>query len=304
MNQLAVRDRSNYHDGSEHDLSDTLLRSVERFISTAPLAGLPTQVMVEGKPMACGPNLMAREAAIVYCLASGLSPRSFPRDYLRVDRKRAVIVANLYDHLESMPQDPETQASYEALVSETLAQWQIIKATGLRVEYNPTSDGHPDPYANPRLLISDVLENNHLFVTETRLAFGSTPQGFEDDVLDNPLLREVIGEQISGRVPLVNDILRLVHDYFGHVREGLGFRVHGEYNAWRGHLAMYSPLAARALTTEMLGQNCWVNFGPLGDLNRKADVSETRYAEQKVGLLPEWVAEWIVCGTKSEGLDA
>ncbi|GKT82683.1 hypothetical protein Ct61P_00533 [Colletotrichum tofieldiae] len=86
------------------------------------------------------------------------------------------------------------------------------------------NNGDPEPYSNPRRLILDVTQNNHIFVNPTRRP-------------------EVPGELISGEVPLANDILRIVHDYFGHTREGLGFRSEGEYNAWRGHLAMYSPLA-------------------------------------------------------------
>ena len=264
-----------------------------QIIDNTPLKGLPTTVVVDGRPTSCSPNLIARQAAIAYCLANGMSPYYFPHDYAKIDKEKAVIVANLYESLNPISQDLDTQASYEALVRETLAQYQFIKATGLRVEYNPTSEGLPDPYSNPRRLVTDVHDNNHLFVTETRLAYGST--SLETDPC-NVLLHEVTGEQISGRTPLANDILRVVHDYFGHVREGLGFRVHGEYNAWRGHLAMYSPLAARALTTEVLGQNCWVNFGPYGEMNRVADVEETRYADQKIGLLPEWVTAWMVGG--------
>ncbi|GKT55656.1 hypothetical protein ColTof4_14089 [Colletotrichum tofieldiae] len=102
------------------------------------------------------------------------------------------------------------------------------------------NNGDPEPYSNPRRLILDVTQNNHIFVNPTREAYGDTC--YEPDH-SNPLLAEVPGELISGEVPLANDILRIVHDYFGHTREGLGFRSEGEYNAWRGHLAMYSPLA-------------------------------------------------------------
>jgi hypothetical protein len=283
--------QSHEHDNDRSSSSSTSPSLVDHFLDTSPLKGLPERVVVDGNPMPCGPNLTARRAAIAYCLAHGLSPHLFPRDYIKMDKKRAVVVANLYDSMKNMPLDPDTQASYEALVRETLAQWQYMKATGLKVEYNPTSDGHPDPYFNPRRLMTDVRDNNHLFVTETRLAYGNT--SLELDIA-NPLLREIPSECISGRTPLANDILRVVHDYFGHVREGLGFRAQGEFNAWRGHLAMYSPLAARALTTEVLGQNCWVNFGPFGEVNRIANLGETRYAEQKIGLLPEWVTRWIV----------
>ena len=51
----------------------------------------------------------------------------------------------------------------------------------------------------------------------------------------------------------IADKFRAVHDYFGHIKDGNGFRAGGEENAWRSHAAMYSPLARRAMTTETRG---------------------------------------------------
>lgn len=86
----------------------------------------------------------------------------------------------------------------------------------------------------------------------------------------------------------MNDIFRVVHDYFGHAKEGVGFRADGEENAWRSHASMYSPDAAPAATTETRGQNSWLNYGPHGDKNRTAATADTVFADQKVGLLPKW----------------
>jgi hypothetical protein len=87
---------------------------------------------------------------------------------------------------------------------------------------------------------------------------------------------------------LANDVFRITHDYFGHIKEGLGFRAAGEENAWRSHAAMYSRAALGAITTELRGQKSWVNYGPFGDGNRTAKAENTVYAEQKNGLMPEW----------------
>lgn len=54
---------------------------------------------------------------------------------------------------------------------------------------------------------------------------------------------------------------------------------------------MYSPLARRAMTTEMWAQTCWINYGPMGAQNRRASMGGTSYAAQKMALLPEWVSE-------------
>jgi hypothetical protein len=261
---------------------------IESYLHPDPLIGLPTSITVDGVKIEFGPHMVARRAAIVYCLAVGISPDSIPRTYKKVDKDKARRIATLYDELQHSPSDAITQASYRALANETLAQWRIVKATGLQVEYSPTRYGEPDPYSNPRRLILDVTMNNHLYVTRTRSAYGDV--AFELDPL-NPLLDEVPDERISGEVPLVNDMLRIVHDFFGHTREGLGFRSEGEYNAWRGHLAMYSPLARRAMTMEMWVQNCWINYGPHAAKNRRASMEDTIFAPQKLGLLPEWVSE-------------
>lgn len=143
-----------------------------------------------------------------------------------------------------------------------------------------------DPYGNPRNAILDVIHNNHLWVFSTRDGFGSDATF---DAGKNPLLQETEFTDASGKPMLANDVFRVVHDYFGHVKEGVGFRADGEENAWRAHAAMYSDLARPAMTTETRGQNSWVNFGPHAAANAKADGAETVYADQKVGLLPDWV---------------
>ena len=143
-----------------------------------------------------------------------------------------------------------------------------------------------DPYPNPRMAIEDIRNNKHMWIFPTDDGFGSG--SFDPE--DNPLLA-VTDFEISGKPAMVNDIFRAVHDVFGHAKESAGFRAGGEETAWRMHSAMYSPLARRALTTETRGQNSWVNFGPKGEKNRSASPADTVYADQKIGLLPEWVSE-------------
>ena len=70
---------------------------------------------------------------------------------------------------------------------------------------------------------------------------------------------------------------------------GAGFRAGGEENAFRHHLALYSDLARPGLTAETRGQNSWVNYGPFADVNKRASGAGTVYADQKAGLMPEFV---------------
>lgn len=256
-------------------------------VQDAPLAGLPATVKVNGEDVAVRPHLPARELARRYVESQGREYVPI-REYVPVDEARARRIAGAYDAMAHDPQNPEVRRAYDAMVEETLAQYQLIKESGLTVEFIDISQG--DPYAgSPRLAIQDVVENNHMWVFSTRDGFGQEAIT-EEDIANNPMLQET-GETISGQPALVNDIFRVVHDYFGHVKEGNGFRANGEETAWRSHATMYSPLARRAMTTETRGQNSWVNYGPHGDSNRTAASEDTVYAEQKVGLLPEWVSE-------------
>jgi hypothetical protein len=149
--------------------------------------------------------------------------------------------------------------------------------------------GRSDPYGNPRNAILDVTRNNHLWIFPTEDGFGGSETA-DVDISGTPMLQPT-RFKISGKTALANDLFRAVHDYFGHIAEGVGFRADGEENTWRKHAAMFTPLARRALTTETRGQNSWVNFGPKAEFNRTANGADTQYAPQKVGLLPEWASE-------------
>jgi GNAT superfamily N-acetyltransferase len=258
------------------------------------LAGLPSVVAVPGLGKVAFHGFKpAQDIAARYMAARGLGPA--PADYVKVDPERAARIAAAYDRAKHDPQDPEVKAAYRAMIDETLAQYQEIMKTGLVVEFIDY-DTTGDPYAaSPRLAILDVVDNNHLWVFSTSDGYGTG----EQDVSDNPMLEETAFE-ISGRKALANDIFRVVHDYFGHIKNGVGFRADGEENAWRSHSSMYSPLARRAMTSETRGQNSWVNYGPHGEHNRTAsggtfdavdNPTGTYYSDQKVTLLPKWVSE-------------
>lgn len=227
----------------------------------------------------------AQRVAAAYMNLAGLEYRP-PNTYAKVNPERATRIASAYDEMEHNPSDPEVQRAYKAMADETLAQYQAMLDDDVEIEFIPP--GRPDPYAgNPRNMTEDVRKNKHMWVFATRDGFGSDATF---DVSDNPLLGES-GFEISGQPATINDIFRAVHDYFGHVKEGVGFRADGEENAWRAHSAMYSPEARRAMTSETRGQNSWVNYGPFGESNRTAKSEATHYADQKIGLLPEWVAQ-------------
>ena len=255
-----------------------------------PLAGLPATVEVDGKEVAFGPSGEARQVAREYAEEAGI-PYSPPGIYVAINEETSQKIADTYEAMENAPNDPAVQAAYEALAQETVAQYRALMRTGLVVEFMPTDeDGNfVDPYGNPRNALVDIAENNHFYVFSTEGGFGEkaiTPE----QRAENPMLRKS-GFLIDGKPALVNDIFRVVHDYFGHFKEGVGFRARGEENAWQQHMAMFSPLARRALTTETRGQNTWVNFGPDAKHNSTASPTTTVYAEQKMLLLPLELSE-------------
>lgn len=247
-----------------------------------PLEGLPGALKIGEEHFVPGPIGKIHDVAEDYMrTAHPDRPYTPPTRYHPLDAEHSKAIAQAYEEMQHTPNDPATRASYDALIKETADQYQAIKKTGLKIE--PIPPGMEDPYAaNPRMAARDVAENNHLWFYPTEQGFGTV-----NKISDNPMLRKT-GEKIGDHDLLANDMFRVVHDYFGHLKEGHGFRAAGEDNAWRTHAQMYSDIARPAMTTETRGQNSWVNYGPHGEKNRTASAADTTYADQKVGLLPEW----------------
>ena len=202
-------------------------------------------------------------------------------NYVPVDEVRAKKIAAAYDKMQNNPSDKKVKKAYDALIEETQAQYEALKKAGYNFEFMPEG---ADVYGNPRNAINDIVTNKHMFVFPTESGFGSlTPAQ-----ASNPLLIKT-GEKWGGKDVTANDLFRAVHDVFGHSKHGVGFRATGEENAYQSHAKMYSPEALPAATSETRGQNSWLNFGPYGNRNKKAKTEDTIFADQKAGLLPDWV---------------
>lgn len=250
-----------------------------------PLKNLPERVNIasRGGEVVFGPHVEARHLSVEYMKHSSMAYIP-PKWYTKVDPFRAEHIAYAYARLVHSPDDHITLTCYAHLAEETLKQYQFIKKTGLKISWIP--DGENPYEETPRLAILDVIENNHLWLYPTLNGFGN--EGADEYFDNHPLLAET-NEFIDGRRLVVNDVFRIVHDYFGHIKEGVGFRADGEENAWRNHSAMYSEHALGAITTELRGQNSWVNYNEKwGEFNRTAKASEVVYAKQKAALLPTW----------------
>lgn len=245
------------------------------------LPGLPSRVNVDGQAREVGTDQRLVDIAQRYTDDQGLLYTPQPR-YAEIDPEMGRRIAQAYEDMPNAPLDSEVRRAYDAMIDETMAQYEALRRAGYRFDFFP---GGRDPYGNPRNAIRDLVENQRLMVYPTESGFGGTTTGAAEM---NPLLRSV-GERWSGQDVTANDVFRAVHDTFGHGKHGAGFRARGEENAWQSHARMYSPRALPAVTTETRGQNSWVNFGPYGRHNRTATPETTEYAEQKVGRLPDWV---------------
>jgi GNAT superfamily N-acetyltransferase len=228
---------------------------------------------------------------------------------VRLNPEKSFKIGMAYDSMKHEPFNPLVRKAYEAMAKETLEQYQAIVDAGYKTEMHYEQE---EPYGNSRDAIKDIRENKRLKVLATDLNFGDRTVK-DSDIKENPLLAMSQYKDANGRQMRINDVFRFVHDFFGHSERGNGFGPIGEENAWDVHARMYSPLARRAMTSGTRGQNSWVNFVNESniEINRKRDlvrrleaegriveaaeirktIGNTRFADQKIGLLPEWASK-------------
>lgn len=223
-----------------------------------------------------------------------------------LDEENSKAIAKEFDKMKNDPTNPEVAKAYQAMADETLAQYEEIIKDGYFVEIN-----NEEPYSSSGDMINDLNQNKRMKIFSTESGFGYEPIT-DQQRKENPLLRDSGFKDVNGQTLLVNDVFRFVHDFFGHAKMGNSFGPIGEENAWLIHSAMYSPLARRAMTSETRGQNSWVNFSGVNEeafklrdkareLRKEGKIDEANelvgqvydkmsFAEQKVGLMPEWVS--------------
>jgi tetratricopeptide (TPR) repeat protein len=215
-----------------------------------------------------------------------------------IDQDNSKKIADAYEEMKDSPDDPIVQKAYQELADQTADQHQALIDAGYEVEL---WEGEGEPYKNAQEMINDVRNNKHMYIFSTESGYGDSPIT-DKQRSQNKMLQDSGFKDKNGKRLLYNDIFRFVHDKFGHNERGNGFGAIGEENAWDVHYRMYkSPLARRALTTETRGQNSWVNFGkhmrnPDGSIKTAKDQGyvspkDRPFAEQKMGLLPEWASE-------------
>jgi len=248
--------------------------------------GKPPAVAIEGERYSSRDIAPIKAAEERYLAEQGIDIPDYLQ-YPEQDIERAKLIAAAYERMQNNPDDPKVKAAYEAMIEETLAQYNAIKDSGINFTF--LRGDMTDPYAEtPALGYKDIVENKNLTVFPTDFGYGTDPNF---DASANPLLTSVgrIGDKDDA---VANDAFRIVHDVFGHMGSGNPqFRNKGEERAWLQHSRMFSPEARGAMTTETRGQNSWVNFGPEANRNLGASGADTIYADQKVGLMPDWTMD-------------
>jgi hypothetical protein len=210
--------------------------------------------------------------------------------YPELNKDRARLVAAAYQQMKDDPTNPAVRRAYEALIEETLGQLRSLDKTGIELDF--LAPNTPYPYgASPAMGYGDIVTNKRLVTFPTRDGYGTGTTANDFEVAKNPLLRNV------GRVGTMddataNDAFRVVHDAYGHFGPGNPFfRSKGEERAFLEHRRMFSDDALPAMASETTGQNSYLNFGPDEIFNAKASGETTKYAPQKIGIMPDWATD-------------
>jgi hypothetical protein len=252
-----------------------------------PLEGSPSV------PGINGPDPQIVGVAEKYAADNGIDLKR-QAEYVELDEERAKRLADAYEQMADDPQNPKVKEAYQDLVNQTIAQYQALVDAGYKFWFMDFSLPSNEEYAStPYNALRDLRQNKEMGIFATIDGYGE--DGITQEQIEaNPMLADTglmwpIGGIDGKMMPvLVNDLFRAVHDAFGHGLEGAGFRARGEENAWQAHVRLFTGPAIGAITSETRGQNSWVNFGPEAEFNRTASGADTKYATQKVGLMPEW----------------
>ncbi len=210
-----------------------------------------------------------------------------PSEMYQIDPDRARRIAEAFEYMQHNPSDPAVRKAYDRMIEETLEQYKHLTNKGVEFRF---MEGGVDPYAkSPAMGYPELRDRGTLAIFPTKEGFGSGVKFSADEIANNPLLQDSGVTFQGGKPATVNDIFRAVHDSYGHFGPGNPFfRAPGEERAWQYHALMYGPEARKAMTSETRGQNSWLNFGPYAERNKTASGADTVYADQKIGILPEF----------------
>lgn len=158
----------------------------------------------------------------------------------------------------SESETPTLRASYDVMAKHVESQYdhltRPVEQGGMGVQHTVTAE---DPYPSGGHMAEDLGRGQlKTFAADST----GTHEYFSQDQTDK---------------------FRAVHDVFGHAATGRSFSRHGEEAAYLSHRQMFPPEAHEALTSELRGQNAYLNYGPGGFASQ----------DGKLIGLPDWAAK-------------
>jgi len=226
------------------------------------------------------PNTKLQASAQKYVAAHDMP--EINHEPVKADPERATEIAKIYDEAKHDPSDPRVKAAYDALKSETLAQFHHLR-DDLGLKFKPQAE---DPYKSAGEMMDDIKKNNQLKVYSTA----------DELPKDHPLSEVAPGT--GGQT--YNTVFRWVHDAMGHAAGGNDFSENGEKSATEAHAQMYSDTARPAMRAETEGQTSWFFHNP------KVVAGEAHpgeFAPQKATILPDVSADWHKAAGKMAATD-
>jgi hypothetical protein len=186
---------------------------------------------------------------------AGRMPGGLPRQAWdrQPDPNFARTVADHFDRQPLRHDDPGLDAAYAVLAAEALRQFRALRAAGIEVL---PRRGTGQPHQSSADLRNLLRRTGKLHVLLSRDGHG--PPG--SPARRHPMLAPA-GVEADGEPLTHNDVLRAVHDVFGHVLLEYPMGPAGEFAAARCHLAMLPPAAHGVLFTEQVSQACWFFYG-------------------------------------------
>ena len=240
-----------------------------------------------------GANKLISKVAEGYKKATKLFSKT-PRLVTKVSDADGKRIADAFNQMKHEPNNPEVKKGFEQLITEIKKQADALIKEGFKFELVTEGKAYN---SDSKKMLDDVKNNKRILIEASEGAFG-TKRTFDQD---NIGLQDSGYTDVNGRKLTNVELIRAVHDLFGHSEYGNGFGAIGEENAWRVHMSMFTPLAQKALTATTRGQNSWVNFGNHmrnadGSIKKKGDAgylepNKRPFAEQKIGFLPDWAME-------------
>jgi len=162
-------------------------------------------------------------------------------------------VADRHEQAPRLAYDRALADQYDTVKHEVRCLFEEVRAAGFVVE---PWRREGQPYRDSAELARHVRETRTIRVLLTGEAHGPPGSaGFHP-------LRQSSGIAAQGVELLHNDLLRTVHDLFGHVMLGNSFGPAGELKAAYCQMALHSADARLVLFGEQVAQTCWFYFGP------------------------------------------